>query len=142
MENGAMFGGLDRFADPAYLQGHTSGRIRTADDGYGHAYTYTVREDPVKGYFPRYKGYDVYNTKLPPGTEKEDYDGFVDLLESRLGAMTEQELEDLMSLFGYKAPHTGLLPTGDDLPLWPIAFAAAGLLALAAAVVLGLKRRV
>ena len=137
-----MFGGLDRFADPAYLQGHTSGRIRTADDGYGHAYTYTVREDPVKGYFPRYKGYDVYNTKLPPGTEKEDYDGFVDLLESRLGAMTEQELEDLMSLFGYKAPHTGLLPTGDDLPLWPIAFAAAGLLALAAAVVLGLKRRV
>ncbi len=96
----------------------------------------------VVDYFPRYKGYDVYNTKLPPGTEKEDYDGFVDLLESRLGAMTEQELEDLMSLFGYKAPHTGLLPTGDDLPLWPIAFAAAGLLALAAAVVLGRKRRV
>lgn len=34
MENGAMFGGLDRFADPAYLQGHTSGHIQTADGGF------------------------------------------------------------------------------------------------------------
>ncbi len=30
-----------------------------ADDSYGHIYTYTVKEDPVPGYFPRYKDYDV-----------------------------------------------------------------------------------
>ena len=127
---------VDASADWKYAFGELP-----ADDGYGHKYEYTVKEDPVEGYFPRYKGYDVYNTKLPPGTEKEDFDGFVNLLESRLGALTEEELEDLMSLFGYKPASSGLLPTGDDIPLWPIAFGAVGLLALAVLLILERKRK-
>ena len=113
------------------------------DDGYGHGYEYTVREDPVEGYFPRYKGWDVFNTKLSKETDEDSFDGFVNLLESNpnLGALTEQELEELMSLFGYKTPSAGLLPTGDEVPWWPIAFGLAGLLALLALLILERKRR-
>ncbi len=58
-----------------------------------------------------------------------------------MGALSEQELVDLMSLFGYKTPSAGLLPTGDEIPWWPIAFGLAGLLALLALLILEKKRR-
>ena len=56
--------------------------------------------------------------------------------------MTEEELEELFDLFGYGTPLWGeLLGTGDETPLAPWLFAGLGILALAALMLTGRRRR-
>ncbi len=115
-----------------------------ADDGYGNAYTYTLREEPVQGYAALIRGMDVTNIRLPgddvgallakvrgTGTPGPDFTRFND-----------EQLEQLLSLLYYDTPLWGrLLPTGDSTPVYPFAFAGAGALALAAWALLGRRRR-
>ncbi|MBR1821897.1 MAG: Cna B-type domain-containing protein [Clostridia bacterium] len=120
------------------------------DDGYGHTYRYTVREDAVSGYFARYRGYDIVNTPLSAKAdagvtawaETETIESrhtatpiprFVELTEERMEALL-QLLDKRVALWG------GLLATGDETPVYPYVFAGIGMLALAA-VLLGRRRR-
>ena len=131
------------------------------DDGYGNAYEYTVTEDAVKGYFFRVKGLDLTNTSLGrhtpedgpegPGGETGRYTvkGNPEVPSRHTGTprpgyanMTEEELEELFDLFGYGTPLWGeLLGTGDETPLAPWLFAGLGILALAALMLTGRRRR-
>lgn len=45
MENGAMFGGIDEFADPAYFASHTTGLIQTVNGNYDLRAFACVRTD-------------------------------------------------------------------------------------------------
>lgn len=120
------------------------------DDGYGHSYTYTVREDGVPGYFARYNGFDITNTKLTKDEEAPEPVGTPDeaVQTRRTGTplppfadMTEEELEDLMDLLDRAPPRFGgLLATGDETPLYPFLFGGLGVLALAVLIALGRKR--
>ena len=106
-----------------------------ADDGYGNVYTYTVREDAVRGYLTRINGYNVTNTLLP---EEEIFDYATPLA----GIPTEEELEDLMDLFDYGTPLWGeLLATGDETPIYPFVFGGIGGTALIALAVMMLLNR-
>lgn len=117
------------------------------DDGYGHVYTYELREDGVVGYFAKAHDMSVTNTlqlaQTPPDPEDEPLG--IDLPESRktgtpfpkFGGRTEAELEEQYDMFGYNTPRAGLLNTGDETPAWPLAFA----LALIALAVMGRKRK-
>ena len=115
------------------------------DDGYGNKYTYTLQEDAVPGYFSRIDGLNVTNTRLPekPKTPDEkrppsDRRG----TSPKFGRLNMEELEDLIDLFGYDTPlWGGLLGTGDETPVWPFAFAGAGLLAVIALLATGKRRR-
>ena len=105
------------------------------DDGYGHTYTYTLREDPVPGYFSRVSGTRLINTELPPPPDRVP----------TLNNPSEEDMEDLLDLFGYDTPLFGeLLGTGDITPLYPFIFGGVGGLALITLVVLlvvGKKKR-
>lgn len=99
---------------------------RPLDDGYGHDYEYEVREDGVKGYFATYDEGTITNVALPVA-EKKDVGTRVPNLEG----ITQEELESLVDVSNYTTPLTGgLLPTGDETPIAPFAFALAGLAAL------------
>ena len=56
---------------------------------------------------------------------------------------TEEELAELFDLFGYGTPlwGTGLLPTGDETPLYPFVFGGVGLMALLGWLITGRKKR-
>ena len=102
-----------------------------ADDGYGHRYTYTIREEAEDGYFMRQNGYDLSNTKLPapppPPPPLEDE--------------TEEELEELVDLFDYDTPLFGMMKTGEETPMWPFISAAVGLLAILTLILMGRKKK-
>ena len=125
-----------------------------ADDGYGNAYTYTVREDTVAGYVARTSGYNLTNILIPTQTpENGDVPKSPDEPVNRntttsvppFADETEDELLELLDLFDYDTPlWGGLLGTGDETPVWPYAFGGAGalaLIALAALTIIGRRRR-
>ena len=90
------------------------------DDGYGHTYEYTIREDAVEGYVARIKDFDITNSRLPEVVNPLP-DG----------------LDNMVELYDYETPTWGRpLKTGDELPLYPIIFGGIGLTALVALVVL------
>ena len=121
------------------------------DDGLGVDYAYELREDGVPGYFAQIDGANVTNTlqldEQPQGDGGDTPKGVT--LDNRntgtplpgFGQLTEAELEELYDVFGYGTPLWGILPTGDETPAWPYAFAAAGALALLALVLMKRKRR-
>lgn len=131
------------------------------DDGYGNTYTYEIREDAVQGYFCRVNGMDLVNTALPTGTPPTpgtpgrvtvpNYTpmGRLVIPSRKTGTPppkfeieSEEELEELLDLFGYGTPlFGGLLGTGDETPVYPYVFGGVGALAVIALVVLGLKRK-
>lgn len=121
------------------------------DDGYGHEYTYTVREAAVPGYFARYDGLNVTNTYLgetPPAPNGETPDGAKGILNRKtstpapnFGGMTEEEFNDLLDMLGYGTPLFGILGTGDETPAWPFVFGGIGLLALALALLYRRRQR-
>ena len=104
-----------------------------ADDGYGHVYTYAVREVTVEGYFQQVAGYNITNRPVPPGTQVRR--------RPPVENMSEEELEELIELFDYDTPLFGMMGTGDETPLYPFIFGGAGALALVAVLVLGKKRK-
>ena len=118
------------------------------DDGYGLSYTYSIREDPIAGYFQRYDGFNITNTRLPeppPPPEPENPDE--PPVPRRITPpppfeeQTEEELEELLDLFDYGTPLFGILPTGDDMPIYPFIFGGIGLGAIGALLVLMLKSK-
>lgn len=133
-----------------------------ADDGYGNIYVYELREDPVQGYFQRVDGMNVTNKPLDyaapdaPEAGPED-DAIYQARKARLEVLlrrtgtarpryevfTEEELAELFDLFGYGTPlwGTGLLPTGDETPLYPFVFGGVGLMALLGWLITGRKKR-
>ena len=127
------------------------------DDGYGNAYTYTIREDGVFGYVATVNGMNLTNTLLlrdrPPKGE-DDFGrgdipmGTVEIERRNSGTpvprydtVTEGQFEDMFNLFDYDTPLWGMLGTGDETPAWPYAFAGAGALALIALAILKKKRK-
>ena len=115
------------------------------DDGFGNKYTYTIQEEAVNGYFARFDGSTITNTRLPrraymPALIEEDidYETFRDSGTPLAGfPMAENELEELLTLFDYPVPLWGEpMKTGDELPIYPIIFGSVGLCALIAVVVL------
>jgi hypothetical protein len=117
------------------------------DDGYGNKYSYKLEEDPVEGYFSQVKGLNVKNTRLPekpsePGKKRPPSYRKTGTPPPKFRKLREEELDELLDLFEYETPlWGGLLGTGDDTPVWPYAFAGAGVLALAALAVLDRRRR-
>ena len=104
------------------------------DDGYGHVYTYEIREIGVPGYYMLMDGYTITNSLIPEVPKA----GIVPGLEEK----TEEELEELLDLFDYDTPlWGGLLGTGDDLPIYPFVFGAIGAFAVILLVVTGRRRR-
>ena len=105
---------------------------KPADDGYGHDFTYTVREDGVPGYYARMYGNDITNSLIP---EEPPYVPPYDEL-------TEENLEQLLDLFDYSTPlYGGLLGTGDEMPKYPFIFGGIGTLAVLLLIIFGLRRR-
>ena len=128
------------------------------DDGYGNTYTYEVREDGVPGYFAKIEGTTVTNTLLlretPPGNDDtgrpngDTPKGTTQVENRNTGTpvppfedLSEPELEELFDMFEYNTPLWGMMGTGDETPFWPMAFAAAGALALVTVFILTRKRR-
>ena len=118
-----------------------------ADDGYGHVYTYSIRENPVEGYFPRLYGFSVTNVRLPGPEDIEDIpedgdDPPIRTPQPVFGELTETELEELLELYDYSAPLFGrLLGTGDETPLYPFLLGGVGAAALAVWALTGRKRK-
>ncbi len=114
-------------------------------DGYGTAYTYEIREQMVSGYYTVYEGFDVTNVELPTPVLHSFTPGqgqFVSRQRPNFETYTEEELEDLIDLFDYGVPLFGmLLGTGDETPLYPFVFGGVGVIALAAALLIGRKKK-
>ena len=112
------------------------------EDGYGNTYSYTLAEDSVEGYFSRVKGLNVTNTRLPdkphePGKKRPPNYRKTGSPPPKFRKLREEELDELLDLFEYETPlWGGLLGTGDETPVWPYAFAGAGLLAVIGLVVM------
>ena len=130
---------------------YTFNDLPVADEN-GNAYTYTVNERMVSGYYGQTDGYDLINTLLPdvpdtpdtpntPNTPNTPYrpripSGFVTMRPN------VDELESLIELFGYGTPlWGGLLPTGDEIPAYPYIFAGIGAAAIAVLGITSRKRR-
>ena len=111
------------------------------DDGYGHVYVYTVREETAPGYYTIVDGRTIINGKIPdePETPPEEPPRY--RTPPEFDEFTEEELEDLLDLFDYDTPLFGRpLGTGDELPVYPFIFAGIGLTAVLLLVLLGRKR--
>lgn len=122
-----------------------------ADDGFGHEYTYTIHEDAVPGYYGRVENdMDLVNTLIT------GYDftgrtttGGGDVAKGRntpsytppFEDYSESELAELFDLFDYNTPLWGMLTTGDETPTWPYVAGGIGFLALAALVIMSMKRK-
>ena len=107
-------------------------------DEQGNAYVYTVSERMIPGYYTVVEGYDIKNTKIeePPTPKKYKRP------EDRLKELSVEQLEDLVMLFDYGTPlWGGLLPTGDELPMYPFIFGSVGAIALAVYLVLNRKKK-
>ena len=126
------------------------------DDGYGNAYSYSVRAEGTAGYFDRVDGYDIHMTrlKLPAETGGSGVGGQTtaeqaQALENRrtgtpppgFEALLEDDLAGMIEIMDYDTPlWGGLMDTGDDVPVYPFVFAGLGLLALAALAALRRKK--
>jgi hypothetical protein len=109
------------------------------DDGFGHVYTYEFREEPTEGYYSRMRSdNEIVNYPL----EYEYFDGLGTPLAG-FDNETEEDLEELIELFGYDSPLWGeqLLPTGDDIPPYVLAFGGVGLTALIALIVITIMNK-
>ncbi len=117
------------------------------DDGYGNAYTYTVREDDVAGFYGRVDGMDLFNTTLTrpdrPGTPtRRVLTRITDTPVPKFAQMNAEEVDDLMEMLNYNTPLWGqLLGTGDNTPVYPYVFGGVGLLAILALVIFGRKKK-
>ena len=115
-------------------------------DGFDHVYNYEVREIAVDGYYSRITregdNFIVTNYRLPGEEEDFEFDDMGTPLAGFEGD-DEGELEELLELFDYGTPLWGerLLPTGDDMPIYPIVFGGIGAAALAALAILMLFGR-
>ncbi|NLO85886.1 MAG: Cna B-type domain-containing protein [Clostridiales bacterium] len=94
-------------------------------NGYGKAYTYSIKEDVVLGYIAKVEGYNLINTIVtkPPGNPPKD------------------PKDSIARLDGETPLYGGLLKTGDEMPIYPFVFGGIGLLAAIAAIILGRKKR-
>jgi len=112
------------------------------DDGYGHRYTYSVREEGVPGYYMMMDGTTITNSLIPevPRAASERSDMTPPAPYEEFG---EEELEELLDLYGYPTPLFGntLLKTGDDMPIYPFIFAAIGAGAVIVLIIFGRKRK-
>ena len=94
-----------------------------------------------------YSGYDVLNTRLteheaPPEDQTGGGGNINAELSQILAGQTDEQMEALLDLFGYRAPRAGeLLNTGDEIPPLKYAFTGAGALALMLFLILGRKRK-
>ena len=116
------------------------------DDGYGNEYTYTVREETVPGFYLRVDDMIMINTWMGGNTPTTPGGGVPTRKSSTslppFEDLTEEEMEDLIDLFGYGTPlWGGLLGTGDITPLYPFIFGGIGLIAVIALVLVGRKKR-
>ena len=55
------------------------------------------------------------------------------------GEFTEEELEDLLDIWGYETPLYGMLQTGDEVPIW--VWSASGIGSLSALLAIFLKKK-
>lgn len=102
------------------------------DDGYGVEYEYSIREEGVPGYYQLIDGTTITNSLIPA----------VPRAAAPYEELGEEELEQLLDLFGYNTPlWNNLLKTGDDLPIYPFIFAGIGAAAVMILFVSGRKRR-
>lgn len=120
------------------------------DDGYGHVYSYTVREDGVPGYFCKIDGMNLINTWLTNEKPPEDGDTPKGNPPTRkttsdqppVEDLTEEEFDELFDVLDYNTPLWGqLLGTGDETPIYPYIFGGVGVLAIIALLVFGRKRK-
>lgn len=110
------------------------------DDGYGHDYSYTISERPVGGYYARFDGWNITNVRIPSG--QDDPSNSITPRTPQFSRYTEEELEDLISIFDYDVPlWGGLLGTGDETPLYPFIFAGVGVLAVILLILFGRKKK-
>ena len=110
------------------------------DDGYGHVYVYTVREETAPGYYTIVDGRTIINGKIPDEPESPPEEPPRYRTPPEFDEFTEEELEDLLDLFDYDTPLFGRpLGTGDEIPVYPFVFAGIGLVAVLV-LVLGRKR--
>lgn len=110
-----------------------------ADDGYGHKYEYTIREESVMGYYARPSGYNLTNSLLPPEYRNSYY---ASPGSSTFGKYTEENLEGLVDLFDYDTPlWGGLLGTGEKTPIYPFVFGGIGVALVLFLVLTGKKKK-
>ena len=100
------------------------------DEQTGNAYTYTISEQLVSGYYGYASGYDLVNVLVPEKTSVEPR------------SIPIEELELLVKLYDYETPMYGaLLGTGLEVPAYPFVAGAVGMMALLAFVCLSRKRK-
>ena len=112
-------------------------------DGYGNAYTYTVSEQAVPGYYAVYDGMNVTNVLMP---KVPDLFTINDMPVARglpgFGGYNEGELMEMFMLFDYGVPLFGvLLGTGLEIPMYPFVFAGFGALAIVLLLAFGRKKK-
>jgi hypothetical protein len=131
-------------------------------DGYGHTYTYKIREEGVPGYFTTYDetNRNVTNSLLgdrvpppitgnnpppPGGTPPERPE---DIPDRHTGTpvphfeeLDDEELEELFDMFGYGTPLYGMLGTGDQIPIWVWICSGVGVAALVLFLITGRKKK-
>ena len=127
------------------------------DDGYGHIYSYEVREDGVSGYYSQLEDFMFVNSRIPlPDGYLYDYPpsgvpgipgnpGNPTIRRSTrippFNELTEESLEDLLDLFDYNTPLFGrLLGTGDVMPFYPFIFGGIGIAAVLILIITGRKK--
>ena len=115
-------------------------------DGYGHSYTYTVREQTVAGYYAVYDGMNITNVTLPSREVTfPNGDNDTPVVSRRLPnfqAYNAGELSDMFLLFDYDVPLFGfLLGTGLVVPAYPFIFGGIGLLAIVLVLVFSRKKK-
>ena len=131
-------------------------------DGYGHTYTYKIREEGVPGYYTTYDeaNRNVTNSllgdKVPPpitgnnppppgGTPPERPEDIPDRRTGtpvpRFEELGDEELEELFDMFGYGTPLYGMLGTGDQIPIWVWICSGVGVAALVLFLITGRKKK-
>ena len=131
---------------------YTFSNLPQNDPATGEAYTYTINERIVNGYYARVDGYNLENTLIPdapvPRIPHDPNDPATRIIEYRtpLGVkaieLTEEDLEGLMDLFDYGTPlWGGLLGTGDEVPVYPFVFGGIGIAAVIALLLSRKKRK-
>ena len=144
LQNGALFAEQTVTAESGWR--YSFDALPMLDEN-ANPYVYTISEQLVSGYYTVTEGYDLINrpVELPPETiivRRLEGDPGVTLSPLVQMNLTEEALEELIDLFDYETPLFGmLLGTGDELPVYPFAFAGVGALALIALLAADRKRR-
>lgn len=113
---------------------YTFTELPDIDVATGDAFTYTVSEQMVSGYYGYAAGYDLVNVLLPVEAKA---------VQAEQPPMpTQEELVRLIKLYDYDTPLLGqLLGTGLEVPAYPFVAAALGLTALILLGFVSRKRR-